>query len=152
MGAGDYPAGVGPAGFDPPPTLVMRSADRAPAALRFDGATREYLLKSGSEDVNFEATHPVDAAVVMSIMYARGSYKPDPRIGNELHKVTGSSSTIGAQVNAAVADAYPLRDLIASKEASIQRVAYSWDNNGRLIVRVDYKNLVTGKELSATNG
>jgi hypothetical protein len=153
MGAGDYPAGDGPAGLDPVQSVDARSGARAPAALRFDAETREFLIDESTEEyANFLESHPVDQGMSLSLLVRRGDVPAVPELGNELHRVTGTKSTLAAQINRYVMNAYPLRDLVLAREIEVTSVQYSWSAIGRLIVRVDYRNLVTGKTRQVLNG
>lgn len=44
MGAGSYPAGLGPAGLDPLPDATVPREGLPPVALLFDGATKDFPL------------------------------------------------------------------------------------------------------------
>ena len=83
-GIGWFPAGIGAAGHDP---VIPPGAPRdvyPPAALQFDGQTRNYPL---NETGFYEASHPVDQRVALALSISRGAIAAAPNIGNRLRTI-----------------------------------------------------------------
>lgn len=137
FGAGWFPAGYGPAGYDPgiPPGEPRRV--RPPAALRYDGATRDFVLR---EDGFYEEIHPVDQKVALALCISRGAVAAVPGLGNNLRTIKrvtqGVAETLARQhVREALAD------LLSAKSIRIDAINIDASDPGRLLIQVVYFNL-----------
>jgi len=136
MGAGDFPAGVGPAGFDP---VADPSApgSRQPAAILFDLATKRYLF---NPDGTAQEIHPVDQAVAFAFGFEQGSCPSTPNVGNriraEIRRLLPSSANKAIDL-AKLA----LKRLTDAGDIQIVAIEPSSPVRGRFIVHVDYVNL-----------
>lgn len=144
MGAGDYPAGDSPAGFDPVESSPARGLDRAPAAVEFDGATRDFVLKA---DGNFAALHPVDQGVALAILVQKGSIKSAPAIGNELGSIEDlASPRLEQQVRARIDESFPLSTFLADGSVTTLNVEWEVRESGGLLVAYTYRNNLLADE------
>src|SRR5258706_11011806 len=90
MGAGDSPAGVGPAGFDPPLPLPPPTAFSPPQAALFDLATRMFpLMTDGSG--RLREVHPIDQAVALGLGLVQGTIGSAPEIGAKFDRLRRAS-------------------------------------------------------------
>lgn len=137
MPLGDYPAGVGPAGYDPvvPPSAPRRV--RPPVSLHFDGATRDFILR---DDGFYDEVHPVDQQVALALLISEGVVAAVPEVGNRLRTINRvpfavARSTAKDYVNLA------LSGLLASKSIAIDKIDVE-GTRGALFVAVTYRNLL----------
>lgn len=142
LGLGWFPAGIGPAGYDPviPPDAPRRV--RPPAALRYDGATRDFLLDANGF---YEEIHPVDQKVALALCISRGAVAAVPELGNQLRTIRRTSRAV-AETIAKQFVREALADLTRGKSITIEDITVQTDVPGRLLVFVLYRNI----ELDAT--
>jgi hypothetical protein len=139
LGIGWYPAGLGPAGYDP---VIPPDAPRGvhpPAALMFDGQTRDFPL---DENGFYREVHPVDQKVELALSVSRGAIASVPGIGNKLRTI----QRVRKEVAETLARSYireALADLLASKAIQINNIDIDIDTSvaGRLLFAVTYLNL-----------
>jgi hypothetical protein len=136
-GFGWLPAGVGPAGYNPVvPPNAPRDV-RPPAALLFDGGTRDFPL---DENGFYRAIHPVDQKVALALCVSRGAIAAVPGIGNKLRTIQRVRRDVAITlVNNYVREA--LADLIAAKSIQVDKIEVDPDVPGRLLFAVTYLNL-----------
>lgn len=146
LGLGWFPAGIGPAGYDPvvPPDAPRNV--RPPAALRLDGASRDYVL---DDDGFYAELHPVDQKVALALLVSRGAIAAVPGLGNKLRTIR--------RVSAAVAETLTrqyireaLADLIRGKSIEVESVVVDTSVAGRLLFSVAYKNLELERDNNRT--
>jgi hypothetical protein len=137
MGAGDFPAGVGPAGIDPPAAPTPPRSVVPPHALLFDGATRDVPL---DDQGHYEGVHPVDHRVALALFIALGSIPSGPDVGNTLGDVLiQDPDPLQQDVQTRVQAA--LQDDIDAQNIDLVEVDASAGPRWRLSVRVVYRNL-----------
>lgn len=146
MGFGTSPAGAAPAGTDLPTTTEARAA-RTPPALQFDGSTRDF--QRDATGTGFVAQHPVDAKVFLILRTALGSIRSAVDTGQGLQNLKYIDPLkIRAQAEDYVKIA--LQQPIAAGEISLLSIELDTSTRGRVIERVNYTNLLTGKKVSFT--
>jgi hypothetical protein len=138
MGAGDYPAGIGPAGFDPVQSPSQRLVLYAPPSLYFDLSTRSFPYDARGALVG---VHPVDQEVELALGITAGSLGSAPAQGHTLRFITSPSAPdaerqVEDRVNRALARLLERGD-ITVRSARFVRPAPP----GRLLVAVEYVNL-----------
>jgi len=120
-----------------------------PAAPRYDGATRDWLLDSTG---SYRGLHPVDLGMAMSFVQRKGDCPACPEIGHEFHKIPYlDADDIDAQVQSKALDAYPCSQFIAQGKVRIESITHEVrsESNGLGVV-VSYVNLVTGERQNST--
>lgn len=121
-----------------PVTLPSGRRPTMPAALHYDGKTRDWKRNADGQLI---ATHPNDEGMALSIFVKRGSVKSTPSIGNTLFDIEYlKQPNMAEEVRARVLDAFPLRKLVAEKKVEITGISHSETGN-RLAVFVSYINL-----------
>lgn len=151
------PAGMGPAGLDPvmplPPIPAPTSPNlpgQAPVALRFDGATQDYLLDANGYYLGID---PVDQMVALALIPRQGTLGSVPELGATFWKIKRlGPSTVTDATNAANA---ALASLVQSGQIAVLSIQVQVVRKpGRLLIAVTYKNLTkrpvptTGQTLS----
>jgi hypothetical protein len=135
-GAGTFPAGSGPAGFDP----ILRSAPRKPVAqgaIRYEGKTRGWVR---ADDGQYVKLHPIEQAVALSMCTRKGTLRSAPKVGNTLFEIEYlGSPDIGADVEDRVRNAFPLSSLVAAGDVEIIKIDH--DETNGLAVILYFKNL-----------
>jgi hypothetical protein len=146
LGMGWFPAGIGPAGYDPvvPPDGPRNV--RPPAALRLDGLARDYVL---DDDGFYAESHPVDQKVGLALLVSRGAIAAVPGIGNKLRTIRRVSVAVAEtltrqHINEA------LSDLIRGKSIDIESIVVDTAVAGRLLFSVAYKNLELDRDNERT--
>ncbi len=85
MGAGAFPAGLGPAGADPVYVAGPVVPPVMPRALKFDPQTRRFIQNA---DGSMADVHPVDQQVVFVIFFEKGSIPSQPTLGTRIRART----------------------------------------------------------------
>jgi hypothetical protein len=142
MPLGDYACGAGPCGFDPIQTTDPRTSERAPSALWYDAASRDFLRDDAGR---FLALHPIDQGVGLSLTVSRGQLKSAPNVGNRLDRVELGTSRVARQIEDAVADSFPLRVFLADGSVTTLGIEHDTSVRGRLAVIYYYHNNITGQ-------
>jgi hypothetical protein len=140
MGAGAYPAGMGPAGEDPVAAPSRASANTPPAAPYLDLELRDYKLNANGTTASM---HPVDQAAQWSFAIRRGTHKADARVGHtffEAPPLTGAAKINDLSLRAQ--DAFPFRRLIAQGLIAFEGVQVADPKKGETGIAVHYRNLV----------
>lgn len=137
LGLGWFPAGIGPAGYDPvvPPDAPRNV--RPPAALRLDGPSRDYVLDANGF---YAESHPVDQKVGLALLVSRGAIASVPGIGNKLRTIRRVSAAV-AETLARQYIREALAELITGKSIAIDSIVVDTAVAGRLLFSVAYKNL-----------
>ena len=139
MGFGTDPLGDAPAGFDLPEASEERVV--VPAnALKLDGETLDFV----ADGDGFAAAHPVDAKFFNKLRIAGGTIRSAPELGQGITTLEyidplTINDFVRDQVNLASAD------MIAAGEIAVHNTWLDTKTPGRLMVSVDYTNLLTGK-------
>lgn len=137
MGAGDHPAGEGPAGFDPPAEPAPLRRAEPPRALLFDGATRDFPRDA---DGRYRDIHPVDQEVALALLVELGAVGPAPATGSTLRAIPHAGGpTLKADVRNRIhlALARPL----AAKDIEEIAITVTTPRPGAIRVIYDYLNL-----------
>lgn len=146
MGFGTFPAGYGPAGIDPNVPADPRVPAIPAAARLIDGITKDYVLDA---DGRYLPAHPVDAAVFDALRVALGSISSAPAVGDSTFALARIDRTrIVAQVTDRVGVA--LADLVARRQIAVLSVEVDVRVPTRLLRSVRYRNLVTGRTVTAS--
>lgn len=137
LGIGWFPAGFGPAGYDPVvPPNAPRDV-RPPAALLFDGETRDFPLDANGF---YREVHPVDQRVALALCISRGAIASVPGIGNKLRTI----QRVRRDVAETLARNYineALAEMLSSKSIRIEKITIDTAVAGRLLFAVTYLNL-----------
>ncbi len=144
MGAGDLPAGDDLAG-DGFELVVSRPRNVSPpAAVLYDGATRDFPLDAAGL---YTEEHPTDQKVGLALIVAQGTVSGSATLGSKLRaKRLINSETIRTEVAYIVNTA--LASLVAAKEIVIVRIDVDLGAPDRVLVRVVYENLLLNAALS----
>jgi len=136
-GLGVYPAGMGPMGYSPSvPPNAPRDV-RPPAALYFDGQTRDFPL---DENGFYREIHPVDQKVALQLSLPRGAIASVPGIGNKLRTIQRVRASVAETLcRSHIREA--LAELLSTKSIEIQQIKIDPDVPGRLLFAVTYLNL-----------
>lgn len=135
-GLGVYPAGMGPMGYSPSvPPNAPRDV-RPPAALYFDGQTRDFPL---DENGFYREIHPVDQKVALQLSLPRGAIASVTAIGNKLRTIQRVRPSVAETLcRSHIREA--LAELLSAKSIEIQQIKVEPDD-GRLLFAVTYLNL-----------
>lgn len=135
---------MSPCGLDSQ-VLTTPTARTAPAALAFDGATRNFSINSAGE---YESAHPVDARVFTLLRTALGSIRSAPDVGQSVGAMQYiDQRTIRATVQDRVRTV--LAPLLAAGEIRILTIDIDTETRGRVLFAVNYQNLVTRRRQTA---
>lgn len=152
MPFGAYLCGIGFAGFAPviPPGAPRRVSP--PAALLFDGASRDFPL---DENGFYRESHPVDQEVSLALCISRGAIASASSVGNKLRTISRVSQSVAeALARSYIRDA--LASLVSRKAIEVQNVTIDTTVPGRLLFAVTYLNLetarLTGNKAANVNG
>jgi hypothetical protein len=130
--------------------MARRSDDRAPAAKRFNGQRRDFILHA---DGTIEGSTPTEQGVLMSLCIRRGQLAHAQTVGNDLRRVQPSTPEREAsEIRAAIERATPLDVLLAEKQVEILSIEHQFSHTGRLSVAVAWRDLSTGARATTTNG
>ena len=140
-GAGGSPAGLSPAGVDPLPPPVPPRFVVPPAALWFDGATKDFLLDPSTG--LYVPLNPVDQQVALALLVNLGSISSATNVGaafRSIVRITPSTKTeaVAFANNALVA-------LVSRGFITISDIAVDVYALGGFAVAVSYVNQTTGK-------
>lgn len=139
MGAGNFPAGAGPAGLDPlPPPSPPRDVS-PPAALYFDGRTQGFPLDAQGRYVGI---HPVDQAVALALIVRLGTLGAVPEQGaafRDIRKITPSTGTQATDMARIALAAIVQRGDITILDIQVE----TRRTMGAVLIAVSYKNLRT---------
>lgn len=144
MGMGGYPLGSTLCGMD---GQVSTGYVRAtpPAALAFDGITKDFVL---DESGRYVAVHPTDAKMFMVCRTLAGSIKSAPNTGHGLGALKFlDRRTIQREVD----DQIRLATKSMTELGEVRLLGNVVETNrfGRLSIVVNYVNLLTSKRTSA---
>lgn len=136
MGAGAFPAGVGPAGHDPPAAASL-DPQQVPAAARFELFGQTFPLDASGQLAN---VHPVDQAVALALGMEIGSVAAVPTLGLDVARLKRTRrDAMQSAVNDVVRAA--LQSLIAAGDIRLIGSPLAENANGRPWFYVDYINL-----------
>ena len=138
MSAGLYPAGYGPCGLDPQPTLSTSQSSVAPVAIMFDGATRDFPLNP--ETGRYYGVTSVAQRVELALLTQFGKTPAVPTMGLNLAGVVPvAGDKLQADVDSAVRTA--LAQPIANGDIKILEITGTSPNRGRIRVYVRFQDL-----------
>jgi len=139
MGAGDFPAGIGPAGFDPAAAYQALAPAQPPLAAQFDPSSKTFVfLKDGTG--RLAAIHPVDQAVTLALCSSQGTIASVPDLGTTFDRLKrGSVASIQRECEMIVDRA--LDRLITANDIELRSVEVTRPIPGRVLVVVTYYNL-----------
>lgn len=139
MGAGDYGAGLGGAGFDPVLPASSPITDAAPPlAVYFDLATKTYLSNA---DGTLKGMHPVDQRVVLALGIEAGSLTGVPSQG---HRFRSRLSRVPPATIPRIAldeTRLALKNLLLAKDILLLAVETDTTVRGRVLIAVTYVNM-----------
>ncbi len=135
-GFGQGPFGAAPFG-QTAPTIPPRYALTPIAAKKYDPATKSYEV---NVDGQYVGTHPVDQFVVHQCTLLDNSIRSAPSVGNPAQRITHLGSRFEETVRSLLLQR--LAPKVSSGELRVHRVLVS-KSDGRVLIGVDYTNLVT---------
>lgn len=138
MGAGDFPAGTGLAGFDVP-YIPGTSTPFLPRAVFFDPTTSQFYLQD--EDGNYIDMHPIDQIVVLRLCTRQGQSKSLPSLGTRLALICARQPAQKVPQLATNEVKRVLKDLIDNGDILLVRVTTDNHLRGQNIFKVSYVNL-----------
>jgi phage gp46-like protein len=142
MGAGAFPAGHGPAGHDPAPEPSPAPVPRAPGVPLFDGALRDF---PNADNGDLERVHWVDQKVALKLTIKRGAVSSSPALGSLLATLKrGAPAQLQNRAEDAVRNC--LAQMIADGEVELLNVVATSPARGKLLVVVEYRNLLLPNE------
>lgn len=151
-GAGTFVAGVHPAGYDPAVGAPAGAVRTIPAALLYDGASRDFPLDAsqGGPPYQYAAVHPVDQQVALRLQLQYGSVRSAPAVGAKFHLIPLDDRAAASAANEVDR---VLADLVAAGAVTVLRVTVvaRLVVTGSLVVIVDYRNDRLGRAQQATN-
>jgi hypothetical protein len=121
-----------------------------PAAPKYDGRSRDWSTDSTGRH---ESLHPVDSGVQHALFVQKGELTSSPTTGNDLlTRVTDlGGPRQHEQVVAAIQQAQPIARFLQEGKIEIQRIEDQVVGNGGLEVWLYYRNLVTNRDVVASN-
>lgn len=138
MAAVELLAGEDLAGGGPVQVLSRPRNVTTPAAILYDGATRDFPRDTAGLYVE---EHPTDQKVGLALIVVAGSLSGSPNVGSKLRtKRYLNPLTIRTEILYAVRVA--LADMLKAKEIALVRVDVELPDSSRLLVRVVYENLL----------
>jgi len=118
------------------------STSRRPAAIRFEGASRDWVLDQNGD---YRRVTPNEQAVVLALSVRRGALKSSPNVGNTLLDIQYLGGVkLGADIEDRVRIANPIARLLAAGAISIDRIDHE-TRNGKLAVAVYFRDLQVDK-------
>lgn len=136
MGAGQYPVGYGPAGFDPT-SITAPTATLGGRAMYFDLITRDVPVDA---DGNYLEMHPIDSQVMVALGIQLGSVLSAPLVGSTIANLPIDDSVpMTAEANRRVQAA--LSDLIANGDVALVLVNAYAGPSWRAHIEIIYQNL-----------
>lgn len=137
MGAGDFAAGLGPAGFDPIESSTAVPAEAA-AALKYDASRKDFVQ---DDDGRLEAVHPIDQQVALSVHLVQGTVSAVPSAGNTKRKVDSiGGKGFEADIRDRILTSNPLARLITNGDVTVAAVLVETGEHGRLLAALEYFN------------
>lgn len=155
MGAGQFPAGIGPAGFDPVADPSPPRTTPELSALKFDGASRDWVMLA---DGRYEAAHPVDQKVALSLLVELGTIASATNIGSKLKKIRPGGASMRAQVTDAINTSFPLSALLANGDVETDAIEIELTTSGYNVayyyfnLRIDSERTRRRKRIAAVGG
>lgn len=145
MALGEDDCGIGLCGLDVMNFSAL-ARPTAPAALAFDGLKKDFEL---DDDGRFVGSHPVDAKVFILCRTAIGSIKSASTTGQTLSNLEFIDKQ---RIQAQAEDAFRvvLAPVIAAGEIELLDIEVDATIRGRVLVRPNYKNLVSGRPRPST--
>lgn len=139
MGAGDFPAGVGPAGFDPVAFVSPALQFTPPLAALFDLGTRTFpFMTDGSG--RLQSVHPVDQQVNLALGLIEGTVTSVKDLGASFARLQ-RASLADLQKEGALMANRALARLISNNDIEVREVTATRPIPGRVYIAVNYVNL-----------
>ena len=139
MGIGSSPAGSGPAGLDLPASTDQRIA-ATPAALEFDGQTKDFSLDANGR---FVSKHPIDSKVFHRLRIIAGTMRSAPATGQGISGKWIRNETIESFVRDQVT--LTLADMVDAGDIAVRNITVDTAVRGRVLFQVDYVNMRSGR-------
>lgn len=148
MAAAETLAGEDLAGDGPALVLSRPRNVKVPAAILYDGATRDFPR---DENGLYVEEHPTDQKVGLALIVIEGTLSGSPNIGSKLREGRYLNPlTIRTEITYVVKTA--LADLIKAKEIALVRIDVELvSGSARLLVRVVYENLLLSASSSKSD-
>lgn len=150
-GAGTFVAGS-PAGQDDLVGTAVGAVRRPPAALLYNGATRDFPFDSaqGGPPYQYASAHPVDQRVALCLQLRYGSVKSCPTNGAKFHLIKLDERCAASAANEVDR---ALKELVDAGDVAVLRVTVVAHLvvTGSLVVVVDYVNNRTARNVQSTN-
>lgn len=143
MGAGDFPAGAGIAGFDPVYLPVPAAAIVPPRAVKYDPSVKQFLLTDSNG--NPTDVHPVDQIVALRLTSEQGQSKSVPGLGTRIRVRFQASPPSKRQQIAFDEVSTQLDDLIKAGDVLLVSVSVATNLNATSVVVASYVNLKSPK-------
>lgn len=138
MPAGTEPAGIGPAGHSSATGTDATPASALSATL-FDGASKDFVEL---EDGRWQATHPIDQAVALSVLVEQGTIAGAPTVGSTLRQITHvGGKGFESDVRDRVLTSNPLARLIRQGDVVVSAVLVEQTQGGGFMAALEYFNM-----------
>jgi hypothetical protein len=140
MGAGQFAAGAGGAGWDPvyipaPPNPVL-----PPRAVKYDPSIKQFVLVDSSG--NAIDVHPVDQIVALRLTTEQGQSASSPKLGTRIRALINGAAPAKHQQIARSEVLRVLKDLLDAGDIKlIDVVATTNATNGAVAFVISYTNL-----------
>lgn len=146
MGAGTDSAGEGFAGYDVLEQSAPRPRLKPPAALVFDGETKDFLR---DDEGRLKSVHPVDAAAFALLRIRKGAVTSAPDVGETVSSIKYIDED---RLQSIVEDRVRLAwaPLLTAKKIAFLSVQVNDSEHGRIFYTATYENLITKKRESAS--
>jgi hypothetical protein len=141
MGLGDFPAGEGLGGLDPIPLVLGPNGLTAPVALRYDGATKDFLLDANG---HYLGIHPVDQQVALALICGLGTMPAAPKVGaafRQIKRITPSTPKQAEDMARTALSSLVSGGLIKIVAIEVETTALQ----GAVLIAVTYVNMLTQK-------
>jgi hypothetical protein len=130
--------------------IILHSGRRPylPAAARYDGATRDWVIDSADQ---YRGIHPNDQGMAMSFAMKKGDCPAAPEVGNTLSDIPYiTADDIEAQIESHVMTAYPCSRLLSEGKVRIDSIQHEIrKEGGGLGIVINYMNLDTSQRETA---
>lgn len=135
-GAGSFPAGAGPAGYDP--TTYASGLPALPAGMPYlDLSVRQFTFAA---DGSQKTVHAVDQMVEVILNIQLGNFAPDPTLGTDWLKIKRAAYREAPKLALPVVTS-ALQPLIDRGDILLKSVLFLRPVPGRTIIPIEYVNL-----------
>jgi hypothetical protein len=138
-GAGQFPAGSGPAGGAPITAGSLLAPRNPPAAIYLDGASKDALVDPDGFWVEMD---PIDQQVVTTFTTPKGALKHAPEIGHEFMSLPRKTGTaLDNELRARAARAEPFATLLSKGTVVLDAVYITRQKTGETNIVIQYRNM-----------